>query len=67
MSWKFRKRVRLGKRTYLNVSKTGISFSQKIGQVITINSRGYLTFSIPKTGLSYTLRLYKPKKSRGNS
>ncbi|RXD25194.1 DUF4236 domain-containing protein, partial [Acinetobacter baumannii] len=56
MSWKFRKRVRLGKRTYLNVSKTGISFSQKIGQVITINSRGYLTFSIPKTGLSYTLR-----------
>ncbi|MFR1837019.1 MAG: DUF4236 domain-containing protein, partial [Turicibacter sanguinis] len=52
MAWKFHKRVRLGKITYINLSKTGISFSQKVGQVITINSRGYLTFSIPKTGLS---------------
>ncbi|MCU7197977.1 DUF4236 domain-containing protein [Turicibacter sanguinis] len=61
MAWKFHKRVRLGKITYINLSKTGISFSQKVGQVITINSRGYLTFSIPKTGLSYTVKLFKLK------
>jgi len=62
MGLRFQKRVRLGKTTYINLSKTGISFSQKIGQVITVNSRGYLTFSIPKTGLSYTVKLFNLKR-----
>lgn len=61
MAWKFHKCVRLGRNNYLNLSKTGFSFSQKIGRVVTINSRGYLTFSIPKTGLSYTVKLFKLK------
>jgi len=43
----------------MNVSKRGVSFSQKIGQIITLNSRGYVTFSIPKTGISYRLNLKK--------
>lgn len=59
MGWRFQKRVKVGNKTFLNLNKNGFSFSQKIGQVITINSRGYLTFSIPKTGLSYTVQLFK--------
>lgn len=62
MGLRFRKRIRLGNKTFINISKRGFSFSRKIGRVITINSRGYLTFSIPNTGLSYTLRLYKTKR-----
>ena len=56
--------MKIGSKTFLNFNKNGFSLSQKIGQVITINSRGYLTFSIPKTGLSYKIRLYKCKRER---
>lgn len=59
MGWRFQKRVKIGSKTFLNLNKNGFSLSQKIGQVITINSRGYLTFSIPKTGLSYTIKIFK--------
>lgn len=59
MGLRFQKRMKLGKTTSMNVSKRGVSFSQKIGQIITLNSRGYVTFSIPKTGISYRLNLKK--------
>ena len=64
MGWRFQKRVKIGSKTFLNFNKNGFSLSQKIGQVVKINSRGYLTFSIPKTGLSYKIRLYKCKRER---
>ena len=49
MGWRFQKRVKIGSKTFLNFNKNG---------------RGYLTFSIPKTGLSYKIRLYKCKRER---
>ncbi|MGO4230147.1 DUF4236 domain-containing protein [Arthrobacter sp. YAF34] len=49
----FRKTVKLGKKTRLNVSKSGISVSRKAGPV-TINSRGRLTVRLGK-GLTWRL------------
>lgn len=43
----------------MSVSKNGVSFSKKLGKFVTINSRGYVTFSIPKTGISYRLNVKK--------
>ncbi len=59
MGLRFQKRVKLGKTTSMNVSKSGLSFTQKLGKFVTINSRGYVTFSIPKTGISYRLNVKK--------
>ncbi len=59
MSLRFQKRVKLGKTTSMNVSKRGVSFSQKLGKFVTMNSRGYVIFSIPKTGISYRLNVKK--------
>lgn len=59
MGLRFRKRVKLGKTTSMNVSKSGLSFTQKLGKFVTINSRGYVTFSIPKSGISYRLNVKK--------
>lgn len=44
----FRKRVKLGTsgRTWLNLSKSGVSASRKIGDRITVNSRGRVTVKI---------------------
>ncbi|MGO4857669.1 DUF4236 domain-containing protein [Arthrobacter sp. 2MCAF14] len=42
MGFIFRKRVRLGKRSSLNLSKSGGSVSERIGAV-TVNSRGRIT------------------------
>lgn len=47
----YRKRIRAGRNTWLNVSKTGVSVSRRIGRV-TVNSRGRVTIRIAK-GLSY--------------
>lgn len=59
MALRFQKRVKLGKTTSMNISKRGVSFSQKLGKFVTINSRGLVTFSLPKTGLSYQINLKK--------
>ncbi|WP_416390079.1 DUF4236 domain-containing protein [Turicibacter sanguinis] len=56
---RIQKRVKLGKTTSLNVSKSSVSLTQKFGKFVTINSRGYVTFSIPKTGISYQLNVKK--------
>ncbi len=39
MGFSFRKRIKIGDNTFLNISKKGISLSQKVGRT-TINSRG---------------------------
>ncbi|MGI8761757.1 MAG: DUF4236 domain-containing protein [Jatrophihabitantaceae bacterium] len=39
MPFVFRKRVRTGRSSWLNVSRTGISESRRVGRV-TLNSRG---------------------------
>ena len=59
MGLRIQKRVKLGKTTSMNVSKSGLSFTQKLGNFVTINSRGYVIFSIPKTGISYRLNVKK--------
>lgn len=59
MSLRFQKRVKLGKSTSMNVSKRGVSFSQKLGKFVTMNSRGSVTISLPNTGLSYHINLKK--------
>jgi hypothetical protein len=45
MGWIFRKRVNLGRGAALNVSKSGVSVSKRVGPV-TVNSRGRLTVRI---------------------
>lgn len=39
MAFRFNRRKRIGKGTFLNVSKSGVSVSKKLGPV-TLNSRG---------------------------
>lgn len=43
----------------MNVSKSGLSVTQKVGKFVKINSRGRVTISLPKTGLSYQINLKK--------
>ena len=59
MGLRFQKRVKLSKTTSMNVSKRGISFTQKLGKFITVNSRGIITLSLPSTGLSYQINIKK--------
>ncbi len=59
MGLRIHKRFKLGKKTSLNLSKSGVSLTQKFGKFVTVNSRGYVTFSIPKTGISYRLNIKK--------
>jgi hypothetical protein len=51
MGFSYRKRVRTGKRSWLNISKRGISGSGRAGP-FTINSRGRTSFRLGR-GLSY--------------
>ena len=51
MGFSYRKRIRTGKRSWLNVSKRGVSGSGRIGP-FTINSRGRTSLRLGK-GLSY--------------
>ncbi|MBG0739015.1 DUF4236 domain-containing protein [Paeniglutamicibacter antarcticus] len=53
MGLSFRKTMKLGKKTRLNVSKSGISASRKAGP-ITVNSRGRVTIRLGK-GISWRL------------
>ncbi len=60
MGFSYRKRIKIGDGTFLNISKTGISVSQKLGKV-TINSRGTATISIGN-GITYKTSKKKKKK-----
>ena len=51
MGLSYRRRVRLGKNSWLNVSKSGVSVSRKVGGV-TVNSRGRTSVRLAK-GLTY--------------
>ena len=51
MGFYVRKRVRLGKGTWLNMSKRGVSASQRIGP-FTVNSRGRTSLRLGK-GVGY--------------
>ena len=51
MGFSYRKRIRTGKRSWLNVSKRGVSGSVRIGPV-TLNSRGRSSLRLGR-GLSY--------------
>jgi len=51
MGFSYRKRIRTGKNSWINISKRGISSSGRIGP-FTINSRGRTSVRLGK-GLSY--------------
>ena len=51
MGFSYRKRIRTGKRSWLNISKIGISGSGRLGP-FTVNSRGRTSLRLGK-GLSY--------------
>ncbi|MFM8563693.1 MAG: DUF4236 domain-containing protein [Acidimicrobiia bacterium] len=51
MGFSYRKRVRTGRRSWLNVSKRGVSGSLRFGP-FTVNSRGRTSLRFGK-GLSY--------------
>ena len=51
MGFYIRRRVRLGKGSWLNLSKRGLSLSQKVGPV-TVNSRGRTNVRLGK-GIGY--------------
>ena len=56
----FNKRVKVAKNTNLNVSKSGLSVSKKVGAV-TVNSRGKASIRVAP-GLSIKLGGKKKKK-----
>jgi hypothetical protein len=55
MAFSYRRRVRTGKSSWLNVSKSGVSQSKRVGRV-TVNSRGQGRVRLAK-GLSFRFKL----------
>ncbi|MFZ9443332.1 MAG: DUF4236 domain-containing protein [Ilumatobacteraceae bacterium] len=51
MGFSYRKRIRTGRRSWLNISKRGVSGSARFGP-FTVNSRGRTSLRLGK-GLSY--------------
>lgn len=51
MGFRTRKRVKLGKKSWVNVSKKGVSFSSRTGP-FTVNTRGTVTTRLG-TGIGY--------------
>ena len=51
MAFRYQKRIKTGKNTWLNISKSGVSGSAKLGP-FTVNSRGRKTIRLGD-GLSY--------------
>lgn len=67
MGLNFRKSINLGKGFKLNIGKKSVGISGGVkGARVSINSSGRktATFSIPGTGLSYTMNLGKKKSSK---
>jgi len=50
----FRRRIRTSERTHVNVSGSGLSLSARLGDRVTVNSRGRVTVRLGK-GLSWRL------------
>ena len=57
MGFSYRKRIKIGNGTFLNISKSGVSVSKKVGKT-TINSRGKITVNLGK-GITYRTSLRK--------
>jgi hypothetical protein len=59
MGFRFRRRLRIGRGLYLNVSKTGVSASiGGRGATLNVSRKGVrTTVGLPGTGLSYQSRL----------
>lgn len=51
MGISYRKRIKIGNHIFLNISKSGVSISLKIGKA-TINTRGTTTFNFGN-GITY--------------
>ena len=62
MGISYRKRIKIGDGTFLNISKSGVSVSQKVGK-ITINSRGTRTVNLGN-GITYRTSRSKSKKKK---
>lgn len=60
MGFSFYKRIKIGDGTFLNISKSGFSISQKVGKA-TINSKGMTTVNLGN-GLIYRTSMKKKKK-----
>lgn len=58
MGLHYRRRERLGRRTWANVSGSGVSLSHRLTDRITVNSRGRLSVRL-LPGLTLRLRLWK--------
>lgn len=55
MGFSYRKRVRTGRSSWLNVSKSGVSESKRVGR-LTVNSRGQARVRLGK-GFSFRFKL----------
>lgn len=65
MGLKINKKINLGGGVSLNVGKTGVSVSKKVGNTtVNVNKDGRVkgTVSAPGTGVSYSKTLKKGKK-----
>ena len=62
MGINYRKRIKIGDDTFLNISKTGTSVSMKRGKA-TINSRGTITLNLGG-GMTYRISTKKSKKKK---
>lgn len=60
MGFSFHKRIKIRNGTFLNISKSGLSISQKVGKT-TINSKGKMTVNLGN-GLIYRTSRRKKKK-----
>jgi len=69
MSFRFRKRISLGKFLHMNLSKSGASLSiGKRGATVNVGRRGTTaTVGIPGLGVSYQTQLGKRRASAGPS
>ena len=61
MGISFRKRIKIGDGTYINLSKRGVSISKKVGKA-TINSRGTTPINLGK-GVVYRTSIKGKKKN----
>lgn len=63
MGLRFYKRIRIFRNLYLNISKSGISFSfGEMGKSLNVSTRGVSgSLGVPGTGLSYRKRIFSWK------
>ena len=56
MSVRYQRKVKVGKDSHINVSKSGLSVSQKAGR-FTFNSRGTVSYNSSTKGLSFRMNI----------